>query len=300
MLALGMLLKQMGKYVDLVTADRVPANCNTLSWNRSHTPGDAGPCGSYDAAILLECDGLARAKLSMAWRSSSSSISITTLAVPRLCPLELDRRRSDQRGRADPTGWLQGGQPRHRYARDGHLPLCHGAHGHCGLLLRHHPGLDIRLGAGSRPSAGADPIRIAQDVCFSTSTAKMLLLGVALGNLKREGPLGWLWVTHQDMIRTGFRRGGLRGHCESCRVHLRRVEAAAFLRELPEGNVRLSLRSKGKVNAWQRSPDSWAAGAMKNWSAASSRGPWIARSTRFWQNCAGPWPQAVPKKPKIR
>src|ERR1035441_7513861 len=30
MLAVGMLLEQMGKQVDLVTADRVPANCGTL------------------------------------------------------------------------------------------------------------------------------------------------------------------------------------------------------------------------------------------------------------------------------
>ena len=30
MLAVGMLLEQMGKHVDLVTADRIPANCTTL------------------------------------------------------------------------------------------------------------------------------------------------------------------------------------------------------------------------------------------------------------------------------
>src|SRR5580658_3789575 len=62
MLALGMLLGQMGKRADLVTADRIPAVYRRLpgagsirSAMRVHGP--------YDAAILLECDGLERAKL---------------------------------------------------------------------------------------------------------------------------------------------------------------------------------------------------------------------------------------------
>src|SRR6202035_4729506 len=50
--------------------------------------------------------------------------------------------------------------------------------------------------------AGADPVRIAQEVYFSTATSKLLLLGAALSNLKREGRLAWLWVTHQDMVPT--------------------------------------------------------------------------------------------------
>ena len=69
--------------------------------------------------------------------------------------------------------------------------------------------------------AGADPVAIAQEVCFSTPTSKVLLLGAALDNLKREGRLAWLWVTHQDMVRYLRRRGRLRGHCECGRGHLR-------------------------------------------------------------------------------
>jgi len=62
MLAMGMLLRQMGKHADLYTADPIPAMYRAL-------PG-AGEIrfaihvqGHYDAAILLECDGLARTKL---------------------------------------------------------------------------------------------------------------------------------------------------------------------------------------------------------------------------------------------
>src|SRR5471030_1328117 len=62
MLAMGMLLEQMGKRADLVTADRLPHVYREI-------PGaDAIRCamrvhGPYDAVILLECDGVGRAKL---------------------------------------------------------------------------------------------------------------------------------------------------------------------------------------------------------------------------------------------
>jgi phosphoesterase RecJ-like protein len=95
--------------------------------------------------------------------------------------------------------------------------------------------------------AGADPIRIAQDVYFSTSAAKMLLLGAALCNLKREGRLAWLWVTHEDMMRSCAAEEDCEGIVNYA-VCISGVEAAVFLRELPERRIRLSLRSKGRVN----------------------------------------------------
>src|ERR1700738_1998548 len=61
-LAMGMLLEQMGKRVDLVTADRIPNVYRDL-------PGAEGiRCamrvhGPYDAVVMLECDGVERAKL---------------------------------------------------------------------------------------------------------------------------------------------------------------------------------------------------------------------------------------------
>ena len=62
MLAMGMLLEQLGKHADLVTPDRVPNIYRGL-------PGADGiraaqrVHGPYDAAILLECDGLDRVGL---------------------------------------------------------------------------------------------------------------------------------------------------------------------------------------------------------------------------------------------
>src|SRR5579859_8058178 len=62
MLAMGMLLRQMGKRADLVAADRMPVVYRNLpgadairTVMRVH--------GHYDAVILLECDGLQRTRL---------------------------------------------------------------------------------------------------------------------------------------------------------------------------------------------------------------------------------------------
>jgi phosphoesterase RecJ-like protein len=95
--------------------------------------------------------------------------------------------------------------------------------------------------------AGADPIRIAQEIYFSTSTSKLLLLGAALSSLKREGRLAWLSVTHRDMLRTCAADEDCEGIVNYA-VSISGVEAAVFLRELPEGQIRVSLRSKGSVD----------------------------------------------------
>ncbi|HEV2215265.1 MAG TPA: DHH family phosphoesterase, partial [Terracidiphilus sp.] len=61
-LAMGMLLKAMGKRVDMVTADRIPAVYRNLPHAGEIRTALRVP-GPYDAAILLECDGLERTRL---------------------------------------------------------------------------------------------------------------------------------------------------------------------------------------------------------------------------------------------
>ena len=242
MLGIGMLIEQMGKRVDLVTSDRIPANCRTLPGVdaiRSVIRVD----GQYDAAILLECDGLARAKLHgledyflvnidhhvsgrafahLNWiDSGATSVGEMIYALAKAAGVTVAPEMATclyATVLTDTAGFCFGSIQASTFA-----------------LAR-----DLAL-------AGANPIRIAQDVCFSTSTSKMLLLGAALCTLKRDGPLVWLWVTHDDMVRTG----AVEEDCEGIvnyAVCISGVEAAAFLRELPEGRIRMSLRSKGKVN----------------------------------------------------
>ena len=59
--------------------------------------------------------------------------------------------------------------------------------------------------------------------------------------------MAWLWVTHQDMVRTCATEEDCEGIVNYA-VCISGVEVAVFLRELPERRIRLSLRGKGKVN----------------------------------------------------
>lgn len=241
-LAMGMLLKQMGKQADLLTADGVPAIYRGLPGAdgirhavRVHRP--------YDAVILLECDGVERARLRgledyylinidhhlsgrayahLNWIDvEAASVGELVFRLVKFAGATLTPEMATclYTTLLTDTGGFTYGSVRastFEIARD--------------LVL-----------------AGADPLAIAREVCFSTPTSKVLLLGAALNHLKREGRLAWLWVTHQDMMRCCAAEEDCEG-IVNVAVGISGVEAAVFLRELPEGNLRLSLRSKGKIN----------------------------------------------------
>lgn len=242
MLACSMLLEQMGKQADLVTADHVPALYRGL-------PGAAGirpaqhVSGDYDAVILLECDGLERAGLE---------------GLEGYLLINIDHHVSG-RGYAH-LNWIDCEAPSvgemvYRLARAAGVVLTpEMATCLYTTVLTDTGGFSygsLRAStfelARELVAAGADPVRIAQDVCFSAPLSKMLLLGAALNNLHREGRVAWLWVTHQDMERTC----AVDEDCEGIvnfAIGVADIEAAAFLRELPDGKVRMSLRSKGRLN----------------------------------------------------
>jgi bifunctional oligoribonuclease and PAP phosphatase NrnA len=94
---------------------------------------------------------------------------------------------------------------------------------------------------------GADPVRIAHSVYFSTQLGKMRLLGAALSGLQRHGTLAWMHVDRASMERC-------EAHDEDCEglvnyaLAIQGIEVALFFREQPDGRFRVSLRSKGSVN----------------------------------------------------
>lgn len=242
MLAMGMLLEQMGKRPDLVTADRIPNIYRDLP-GADDVRTALRVHGPYDAVILLECDSLERAKLR---------------GLENFFLVNIDHHRS---GRAfGQLNWIDReaasvGELVHRIVKAAGVPVtpematclyvtvltdtggfCYGGTRASTFAL-----------AKELVEAGADPIRIASEVYFSTPMSKLLLLGAALGNLKREGRLAWLWVTHQDVVRTCAAEEDCEGIVNYA-LSIAGVEAAVFLRELPEGGIRLSLRSKGKID----------------------------------------------------
>jgi bifunctional oligoribonuclease and PAP phosphatase NrnA len=242
MLAMGMLIEQMGKRADLITADRVPIVYRTLP--RADSIRTAMRVhGPYDAAILLECDGLERTRL---------------VGLEKFQLINIDHHATGQN--FGHINWIDYeatsvGELVYRLALAGGLTVTRDIATCIYTTVLTDTGGFIY--GGTRAStfelardlvlAGADPIRIAQNVYFSTAMSKLLLTGAALDNLNREGRLAWLWVTHQDMVRTC----AVEEDCEGIvnyALSIAGVEAAVFLRELPEQHIRVSLRSKGSIN----------------------------------------------------
>ena len=94
---------------------------------------------------------------------------------------------------------------------------------------------------------GADPVRIAHNVYFSTQLSKMRLLGAALTSLHRDGSLAWMHVDRATMERCQANEEDCEGLVNYA-LAIEGIEVALFFREQPDGSFRVSLRSKGAVN----------------------------------------------------
>lgn len=242
MLATGMLLEQLGKRADLVTADRIPSIYRDLpgaeairTVMRIHGP--------YDAVILLECDGLERTRLR--GLEPFFHVNIDHHATGRRFAHVnwIDRHAASVGEMVHRLVKAAGGKVTPEMAACLYTTVLTDTGGFCYGATR----ASTFALAKELTEAGADPVRIAQEIYFSTAPSKLLLLGAALSNLKREGRLAWLWVTHQDMVRTCAAEEDCEGIVNYA-ICIAGVEAAVFLRELPERRIRLSLRSKGRVN----------------------------------------------------
>jgi bifunctional oligoribonuclease and PAP phosphatase NrnA len=242
MLAFGMLLEQMGKQADLVTADPVPVLYRRLpgaekisSAQRIDAP--------YDAAILLECDSVERAGAGGLEKYSLINIDhhISGRPYAQLNWIDCD---------AASVGELV-----YRLARAAGVTVTPQMAACLYTTILTDTGSFSYGALGARTFAlarelvlaGADPIALAQDVYYSVPASKVLLLGAALNTLRREDQLAWLWITHRDMLRAGAAEEDCEGIVNFA-LSIDSVEAAVFLRELPGREVRLSLRSKGRVN----------------------------------------------------
>lgn len=241
-LALGMLLDQMGKQVETISADPAPPvyrNLPAIERLRVKTHVE----GVYDAVILLECDGLDRT-------------GIEGLDASFL--INIDHHYS---GRSYAhLNWIDCGAASvgemvYRLAKATGAQITP-AMARClyTTLLTDTGGFTYGSVNASTfemarelAAAGADPVEVARDVCYSLPHSKVLLLGTALRNLQQRDRVSWLWVTHEDMLRADAADEDCEGIVNFA-VGIAGIEAAAFLRELPNGQVRISLRSKGQLN----------------------------------------------------
>ena len=242
MLAMGTLLKAMGKRADLVSADRVPEIYRALP-GAENIRTAMRVQGQYDAAIVLECDGPTRTGLQ---------------GLEKFFLVNIDHHATGIEYAK--VNWIEPdatcvGEMVHRLFLAAEVEITPEAATSIYTTVLTDTGGFI-YGATRASTfelardltlAGADPIRIAQQVYFSKPMAKLLLLGAALQNLHREGRLAWLWVTHNDMVRSCAAEEDCEGIANYA-LSIAGVEASAFLREGMENRVFASLRSKGRIN----------------------------------------------------
>ena len=239
MLAMGMLLDQLGKRADLVTADRIPAIYRALP-QAQRIQTVIGIHGLYDAVILLECDGLERTRL--IGLEAYTQINIDHHASGReYAHLNwIDRSACSVGELVYRIVLATGSTVTPEMATCLYTTLLTDTGGFCyGAIEASTFALASQLTA-----AGADPAAIARDIYFAVPLPRMQLLGLALTNLRCEDGLAWLHITHQDMIQTAAAEEDCEGIVNYA-LSIDGVEAAIFLRELPEGRIRVSLRSKG-------------------------------------------------------
>ncbi len=270
--SLGMmhLLEGLGKQVTVGFADPIPHIYRSL-------PGaerivSALPCAPPDATILLECDSLDR--------SGFTQAEFDDLAAP--CTINIDHHVS--------------GRP---YAHFNWIDVKACAVGAMVYDLAVASGVEITPAmatclytavltdtgsftyAGTVASTfalaehlvqrGADANRIAQDVYFSNSASKFRLLGAALRTLQVEPPIACAWITLEDMESAGASFEDSEGIVNYL-IAIAGIEMAVFLREMPGGQFRLSLRSKQDIDV-AAVAEMFGGGGHRNSSGCTITGP---------------------------
>jgi len=241
-LACGEILRQMGKHAEIVLHDGVPRVYQQLPFAGSAIQAER-VTGTYDAAILLECDSIQRTRLEGLegrflinidhHKSGRPFADVNWIDPKAVATAELVYRLAREAGVKISTEIATCLYT--AVLTDTGAFMFEGTNQHTFELAR-----ELVL-------AGADPARCARHIYFGHSTAKMRLLGVALSALQREGPLAWIWVTQEQMERTGAKEEDCEGLVNYA-LSIGDVESAVFFRELPDGRFRVSLRSKGGMD----------------------------------------------------
>jgi phosphoesterase RecJ-like protein len=277
------ILRCMGKDADVVLHDAVPRIYQPLPFAERVVQADRVN-GSYDAAIILECDSIQRTRLeglenrfliSMDHHVSGRPFAHVNWIEPAAtATAELVFRLAREAGvkitpeiatclytalMTDTGSFMFRGTNEHTFALARELVL-----------------------------AGADPAHCARNIYFAHSTAKMRLLGAALSNLHREGPLAWIWITREQMERSQAKEEDCEGLVNYA-LSIGDVEVAVFFREMADGRYRVSLRSKGALNV-ARLAEEFGGGGHECASGCSMDGPLSVAVARILEKVRGGFP----------
>jgi phosphoesterase RecJ-like protein len=274
LIACWMMLQRMGKVADMALSDRVPCIYRSLPcaslvqhWNRVE--------GEYDTVILLECDGIPRTRLDGLENRFLINIDHHTSGRAFANVNWIDSNACAVAELVYQLAFAAGIEITPEMATCLYTAMLSDTGSFC------YEGTDAHTFELARNLVryGADPVRIAREVYFSNPPSKMLLLGAALANLHHDGNLAWLWVSEDDMDRTHAEEEDCEGIVNYA-IAISGIEVAVFLRELRDHQVRLSLRSKGRVNV-ATIAEQFGGGGHESASGCTLDGPLPAATERI-------------------
>ncbi len=241
-LACAQILRSMGKQASVVLSDGVPGVYGPLPFTDT-VLRNTEQAPEADAAIILECDSVQRTRLTGLERHFLINIDHHATARP-----------FGDVNWIDPDACATA-EMIFRLAREAGVKITPEVATCLYTAVLTDTGSFCFHGTTERTFAlaqelvrcGADPVRIAHNVYFSTQLSKMRLLGAALSGLQREGSLAWMHVGRETMERCQASDEDCEGLVNYA-LAIQGIEVALFFREQPDGRYRVSLRSKGLVN----------------------------------------------------
>ena len=245
----------MGKHADVVLHDGVPRIYRSLPFADQVVQSNR-IAGSYEAAIILECDSIHRTRLE---------------GLEDRFLISIDHHVSG-RPFAD-VNWIDPhavatAEMVFRLAREAGVKFSPEIATCLYTALMTDTGSFMFQGTNENTFslarelvlAGADPAHCARGIYLRTQSPRSKLLGEALRNLQIEGHIGYVWVTQKQMERSG----AIEEDCEGLVnyvLSIGGVEVAAFFRETARGPLsrqpaqqRETRRRSRRREFWRRRP----------------------------------------------
>jgi phosphoesterase RecJ-like protein len=272
-LACSQILRSLGKEAQVVLSDGIPYIYRPLP-HADQVVQTSAVNGNYEAAIILECDSIARTGL----QGLESRLLIN-----------IDHHYSGK-----PFAHINWIDPQacataemiYRLGREAGVPITREIATCLYTAVLTDTGSFRFAGTNERTFAlagelvrcGADPVQCAQNVYFANPTSKMRLLGAALSNLHREGSMVWMHITRAQFDHCGAFDEDAEGLVNYA-ISIAGVQVAVFFREMPDRRYRVSLRSKGMVDV-AAVAENFGGGGHQCASGCSLEGPLAAVSER--------------------
>src|SRR5215469_3699882 len=273
-LACCQILRSMGKQANVVLSDGVPGIYGPLPFSDT-VLRNTEQAPDAEAAIILECDSVQRTRLTGLERHYLINIDHHETARP-----------FGDVNWIDPDACATA-EMIFRLAREAGVKISPEVATCLYTAVLTDTGSFCFTGTNERTfalaqelvRAGADPVKIAHNVYFSTQLSKMRLLGAALSSLHRDGSLAWMHVSHKTMERCESQEEDCEGLVNYA-LAIHGIEVALFFREQADGRFRVSLRSKGAVNV-AKVAESFGGGGHECASGCAIEGPLSVATERM-------------------